>query len=59
MASPLFDADYRLCSCPLLQVVEPGICRRPTKPLHLTAARLRFGMKLKRYGWAAAGDWMR
>jgi hypothetical protein len=25
-------------------------------PLHLTAARLRFGIKPNGYGWAAAGD---
>jgi hypothetical protein len=28
----------------------------PNQPLHLTAARLRIGMKLKRHGWAAAGE---
>jgi hypothetical protein len=28
----------------------------PNQPLHLTAARLRFGINTKGLGWAAAGD---
>jgi hypothetical protein len=27
--------------------------------VHVTAARLRFGMSVKGYGWAARGDWER
>jgi len=36
--------------------VLDGNCVRPNKPFHLTAARLRFGMNLKGYDLAAAGD---
>ena len=28
----------------------------PNQPFHLTAARLRFGMNPKGYGWAAASE---
>ena len=33
--------------------------RRLTNPLHRIAARLRFLLNPKGYGWAANGDWER